>query len=262
MEVNQHQLVVVLLLHLQVEDNAVIVVLEEDQALLDLLAHPEDQEILEHQVHLDNLESPNKPHANKSQLHHASLALAVNQDNQVPQDHLDNPEDPDSLDSLEVKLHLESLDPLVHPDSLEHLDNPEALDNLEHLHNLKKLDLHLLAHQETLEHPDSLVILDQQVNLDQLEDLDLKDHLAHLEVLEMMDLLDNPDHLEHLVELERKEFVQNIVPLMEESSSKMELVVVKLFIVLAEEFIKNAYIIIISLNKLFFDKKLRTMKKI
>jgi hypothetical protein len=261
MEVNQHQLVEVLLLQV-VEDNAVIVVLEEDRALLDLLAHPEDQEILEHQVHLDNLESPNKPHANKSQRHHASLALEVNLDSQVPQDHLDNPVDPDNLDSLEDKLHLESLDLLVHPDSQEHLDNPEALGNQEHLHNLKKLDLHLLAHQETLEHPDSLVILDKQVNLDHLVIQDQKDHLAHLEVLETMDLLVNPDHLEHLVELERKEFVQNIVPLMEESSSKMELVVVKLFIVQAEEFIKNAYIIIISLNKLFFDKKLRTMKKI
>jgi hypothetical protein len=224
----KHQLVVVLLLHLQVEDNAVIVVLEEDQALLDLLAHPEDLEILEHQVHLDNLESPNKPHANKSQRHHASLALEVNLDSQVPQDHLDNPVDPDNLDSLEDKLHLESLDPLVHPDSLEHLDNPEALDNLEHLHNLKKLDLHLLAHQETLEHPDSLVILDQQVNLDHLVIQDQKVHLAHLEVLEMMDLLDHPEHLANLEELERRVSVQNIVPLMVVCSSKMELVVARL----------------------------------
>jgi hypothetical protein len=228
MEVNQHQLVVVLLLHLQVEDNAVIVVLEEDQALLDLLAHPEDLEILEHQVHLDNLESPNKPHANKSQRHHASLALEVNLDSQVPQDHLDNPVDPDNLDSLEDKLHLESLDLLVHPDSQEHLDNPEALGNQEHLHNLKKLDLHLLAHQETLEHPDSLVILDKQVNLDHLVIQDQKDHLAHLEVLETMDLLDHPEHLVNLEELERRVSVQNIVPLMVVCSSKMELVVARL----------------------------------
>jgi hypothetical protein len=227
MEVNQHQLVEVLLLQV-VEDNAVIVVLEEDRALLDLLAHPEDQEILEHQVHLDNLESPNKPHANKSQRHHASLALEVNLDSQVPQDHLDNPVDPDNLDSLEDKLHLESLDLLVHPDSQEHLDNPEALGNQEHLHNLKKLDLHLLAHQETLEHPDSLVILDQQVNLDHLVIQDQKVHLAHLEVLEMMDLLDHPEHLANLEELERRVSVQNIVPLMVVCSSKMELVVARL----------------------------------
>ena len=134
-------------------------------------------------------------------------------------------EDPDSReerDTLESRELPETRDPTVVPDSLESKEHPEVLELLE---EARRLDLVLLESRDRMERLDLKDPLDTPEPLELLDSLDPREHPDSLESLEPMDSLDSLDNLDSPDVKERRESVPSTALSMEESSSRMALVV-------------------------------------
>jgi len=198
------------------------------QALRVLLEAPENPEDQENRVHLEPLgpqESHQPNHASQSLHRHASPALLALQD---PLELLAHRETLDNLDNREAQaktLLQANQVPRVHQVRPDHQDSQEPQESQDNLHN---------PSQSHPDRPDLQVmpeLPDHQVTLDRQEEKANRVHQGQRDPLDLPDHPETTDNLDPLVNQDQREapekrvFVQSTVPLMEEFSSRMELVV-------------------------------------
>jgi len=195
-----------------------------DQRDLPALAEdPETQDLPEAQASPEDLQSQ----AVLLQFNHrASHAQEVNQDREDLPVPVVSQVAPDSQERAADQLRL---DLQVHPVLMgnpDRQDNPELQDSQVKLPRLLKAKARRV-HRETLELQDSQEAQDKlelQVNQAAQDQKDLQAVQANPATTV---ILANQEALENLAAVERREFAPNIALSMEESSSRMELVVVK-----------------------------------
>lgn len=184
----------------------------------------EGRENQEHLAYQEILESHLHSLANLLLRLHASLAQPVLLDPQDQQGLLEMLEPQDSLVNKVKMRQMESLGLKDRLDLQAPLDSLDPLESQEHQHSLS---------QSYLDHLESLEMLDLQDPLDSLDPLELMEaqdclvQKVHQDPQDLQEMMANQDPLDSQASpegKERREYVQNIVPLMEGFSLKMELV--------------------------------------